>query len=199
MARAALHEVKAGRRGAPYDVRMRLSNFAVRLLPLFLLAACAGTPRTQASEGATFIVVRHAEKVDASRDPDLSAAGHARAHALAQALAGQAIDAAYVTNYKRTGQTLAPTLQARGLTPVAYAANEDPQAVAARLRATHPRGTVLVAGHSDTVPGIVAGLCGCEVAPMPDHEYDRLSTVRIDAVGRAHLQVSHYGAASVAP
>ena len=72
-------------------------------------------------------------------------------------------------------------------------------AFADELRAAHPRGTVLIAGHSDTVPDIVAALCACDVAPMPDHEYDRLSIVHVDAAGRARLDVQRYGAASPTP
>ncbi len=70
---------------------------------------------------------------------------------------------------------------------------------AARLRAAHPHGNVLIAGHSNTVPDIVAALCACKIAAMPDHEYDRLSIVRIDADGHARLTVERYGAASPAP
>lgn len=163
-----------------------------------LLTACASSPRP-AADAATFIVVRHAEKVDASRNPDLSAAGHARAQALAARLDGHALAAAYATEYKRTAQTIGPAADARGLAITPYPANQPASEFAARLRAAHPHGTVLIAGHSDTVPGIVAALCACEVAPMPDHEYDRLSIVRIDAEGRARLDVERYGTASSAP
>lgn len=163
-----------------------------------LLTACASSPRP-VMDTTTFIIVRHAEKVDASRNPDLSAAGHARAQALAARLDGQALAAVYATEYKRTAQTAGPAADARHLAITPYPANQPASEFAARLRAAHPHGTVLIAGHSDTVPGIVAALCACEVAPMPDHEYDRLSIVRIDAEGRARLGVERYGAASSAP
>lgn len=176
-----------------YDVRMRRRLSApIALLACMLLAACASRPPV-AADVATFIVVRHAEKVDASRDPALGAAGHARARALAQRLDGTPLVAAYATEFKRTGQTLAPTVQARGLATTAYAASEPAAEFAARLRAAHPRGTVLVAGHSNTVPGIVAALCGCIVAPMPDHEYDRLSIIHVAADGPPRLAVERYG------
>ena len=169
----------------------------IAALACLLLAACATRP--PAADTATFIVVRHAEKVDASRDPDLSAAGQARARALAARLGTLPLAAAYATEFKRTGQTVSPTAQARGLAITAYAAGEPAAALAVRLRAAHPRGTVLVAGHSNTVPAIVAALCGCAVAPMPDHEYDRLSTIRIGADGQPRLLVERYGAATPAP
>src|SRR3546814_13586359 len=54
-----------------------------------------------------------------------------------------------------------------------------PQAVAERLRRAHATGTVLVVGHSNTVPGIVSALCGCEVAPIDESDYGNLFEVRI--------------------
>ena len=174
--------------------RMRIAF----LLACSLLAACAGIPRTHA-DAATYIIVRHAEKVDASRDPDLSAAGRARAQALAERLDGRDLAAIYATEFKRTAQTVAPSALARGLAVASYPAAQPAADFAASLRAAHPRGSVLVAGHSNTVPAIVAALCACEVAPMPDHEYDRFSIIRVDADGRARLDVERYGAASPAP
>ena len=163
------------------------------------LASCASrAPRVEPA-GATFIVVRHAEKVDASRDPDLSPAGHVRAQALAQQLDGRDLVAIYATEFKRTGQTVAPTASAHALPVTTYASAQPTAEFAATLKAAHPRGVVLIAGHSNTVPGIVAALCQCDTAPMADHEYDRFSTIRLDASGRARLDATRYGAASPAP
>lgn len=175
------------------DWRMRT---ALLTLACLLAAACA-SPR-QPSEAVTrrYIVVRHAEKADASRDPELSAAGRARAQALATRLAELPLVAAYATEFKRTAQTLAPTVEAHGLTLTSYPAAAPAVALAARLRAAHPRGTVLIAGHSNTVPAIVAALCACAAAPMPEQEYDRLSIVELAPDGRARLTVERYGAPS---
>lgn len=169
------------------------------LLACSLIAGCATPVRDADRIATTFIVVRHAEKVDASRDPDLSATGHQRAIALAARLDDQRLDAIYATEFKRTGQTVAPTAASHRVAITPYAAGQPATAFAAGLRSAHPRGSVLVAGHSNTVPGIVAALCACEVAPIPDHEYDRLSIVRIDADGHAQLAVERYGAPSPAP
>jgi hypothetical protein len=57
------------------------------------------------------------------------------------------------------------------------------------LKQRHAGQTVLVVGHSNTVPDIAAALCSCEVAPMSEAEYDRLMTVRVDGDGRAVLDV----------
>lgn len=176
---------------------MRLAALAL-LLPV--LAGCSLSIGGRAeTAGATFIVVRHAEKVDASHDPDVSPAGKARAQALAERLHGRDLVAIYATEFKRTGQTVAPTATAHGLPVTVYPAAQPAAELAAALKAAHPRGVVLIAGHSNTVPGIVAALCGCETIPMPDHEYDRLSAVHVDAKGRARLDSGRYGAASQVP
>lgn len=169
------------------------------VLSAALLAGCATRPGGSAPVVATVIVVRHAEKVDASRDPDLSAAGRARAQALAARLDGVALAAVYATEFQRTGQTVGPTADAHRLAITPYGASQPATDVAALLRTAHPRGTVLVAGHSNTVPDLVAALCACTVAPMADTEYDRLSVVTFDARGRARLDVQRYGAPSAAP
>ena len=150
--------------------------------------------------GATFIVVRHAEKVsDRDRDPDLSDAGLVRARALAGLLADVDLAAIFTTDYRRTRQTVQPAADAHGLLPATYDATTAAAELAGRLRDRHAQGTVLVAGHSNTVPDIVAALCACNVEPMPETEYDRLSTIRIAADGSATLEVTRYGARAHAP
>ena len=189
--------MRAMHRGGAYHAGMRL----LALLACMLLAACASTPRGDNADDADaiFIVVRHAEKVDASRDPDLSARGHARAQALAARLGDAKLVALYATEFKRTGQTIAAVAARHHLPVTLYAAGDAASAFAARLRAAHPTGSVLIAGHSNTVPGIVAALCQCEAAEMPDHEYDRLSIVRITPGQPPVLHVSRYGEASTRP
>ena len=182
----------------PFTAMLRI----VALVATALLAACAGSPpaAVEVRDGATFIVVRHAEKTsDTERDPDLSDTGLARARALAELLADAELAAILTTDYRRTRQTVQPTAEARHITPETYDAKLPAAEFAARLRADHPRGTVLVAGHSNTAPDIVAALCACDVEPMPETEYDRLSTVRIAPDGRAILEVTRYGATTDTP
>ena len=69
---------------------------------------------------------------------------------------------------------------------------EPADAFAARLRRAHPHGTVVVAGHSNTVPAIVAALCSCQTAAMDEGEFDRISTVRIDAYGGTRVEMGSY-------
>lgn len=166
----------------------------ILLLLALTLAGCAGV---RASDDVGFVVVRHAEKTsDTERDPDLSAAGEQRARQLAGLLANQDLVAVYATEYKRTQQTARPGADAYRVPVTVYEAKSPATEFAARLKAAHPRGTVLVVGHSNTVPGIVSALCGCEAAPMPETEYDRVSTVRIGADGKPTLETGRYGDAA---
>jgi len=95
--------------------------------------------------------------------------------------------AAYATALRRAQQTAAPSAAAHGLAVTTYDAGTAATTLAERLRTAHARGTVLVVGHSNTVPAIAAALCGCTVAPMDDAQYGRRLTVHVDAAGRATL------------
>ncbi len=181
---------------------MRLSHllrFPALVLVASLAAACATTPPSgAASAPLAFIVVRHAEKAtDDPQDPSLSPAGLARADGLAERLRDVPLAAVYATEFRRTRQTAQPAASANGLPVDAYFARGPADEVAAQWKQRHRAGTVLVVGHSNTVPGLVAALCGCTAAPMDDTEYDRLSIVRIDSDGRATLEVQRYGAPSM--
>ena len=151
-----------------------------------LLAACAGAPKRDT--GPTFVVVRHAEKTsDGTRDPVLSAIGERHAAALAGRLRDEPLTAVYATPFRRTQQTARPAAEAHGLGVASYAADLPAAELALRLRRDHPAGTVLVVGHSNTVPGIVGALCGCAVAPLDEDDYGDLYRIRRGAAGRAEL------------
>lgn len=152
-----------------------------------VMAACASTTSAPAT-GATYIVVRHAEKgTDDPKDPALTEAGRTRADALARQFAGKPLAAAYATAYKRTQQTALPSAAASGIGVTTYDAAGPTTEFAAGLRRDHPRGSVLVVGHSNTVPDIVSALCACPVAPLGDTDYGRLFEVNVDGAGRATL------------
>lgn len=152
---------------------------------LGLLTACGTTPT--ARDGATFLLVRHAEKATApAKDPPLTDAGRQRAQRLAASLQGTRLDAIYSSAYQRTRQTAAPVAQAQRLTVIDYTP-DDAAAFATRLRADHPRGTVLVVGHSNTLPPLARALCACDVADMDEAIYGIRYTIRFAADGRARL------------
>ena len=111
-------------------------------------------------------LVRHAEKVDNSRDAALSAAGEARARALAQKLGDAGITAIFATQYQRTQKTAAP-LAARLKLPVQTHAADDTAGLVELLR---KQDRALVVGHSNTLPEIARAF-GVTIE-VPDEEYD---------------------------
>jgi broad specificity phosphatase PhoE len=166
---------------------MRLKTW-IAAACLALLTSCSSHP--VASDSATYILVRHAEKAHApATDPPLTEAGRQRAQRLAESLKSTSLDAVYSSAYQRTRQTASPVAQAQRLTVIDYAP-DDAQAFATRLRTSHPRGTVLVVGHSNTLPPLARALCACEVADMDEAVYGIRYTIRFDAHGRATLAES---------
>ena len=123
---------------------------------------------------STVFIVRHAEKADDSKDPELSEAGRARAGALANMLRDSKISVIYATEFKRTQQTAAPLARALGLTVTTLPA-ENQAALIAKLRAS--TATSLVVGHGNTIPDIIKALGITEPVNIPESDYDNLFVV----------------------
>ncbi len=110
-------------------------------------------------ERTVVFIVRHAEKMDDTENPDpvLSEEGEARADRLARMLVNQRLGAAYATEYKRTQQTVAPAAAAVGIAPTVVEA-AGVKELAEALKTRHKGQSVLVSGHSNTVPALIAAL-----------------------------------------
>ncbi|HEU4584483.1 MAG TPA: histidine phosphatase family protein, partial [Gemmatimonadaceae bacterium] len=88
---------------------------APRPAPGVVMAEIPATPAGGDSVSTTVIVVRHAEKaVGQGDDPHLSAAGEARARALARALEDAGVTAVITTQWIRTAETARPAARAAG-------------------------------------------------------------------------------------
>ena len=155
---------------------------------MFLLASLS----VQAAE-LRVIVVRHAEKAtDDKRDPSLSAAGKERAKALAQLLRDEPLVAAYATQYRRTQLTAVPSAIVSKLKVTVRPAGESAASLAEKIRHDHQTGSVLVVGHSNTVPDLVAALSGQEITAIADDEFDRYYIVTWPGEGGAKLESGRY-------
>ena len=145
---------------------------------------------------AVVILVRHAERAgEMPDDPSLTAAGKQRAEELARVVAawkapGGKLLGLFASEKKRTQETLAP-LAAGGL-KVTVVPAADTVALVKKILAIKG-GIVVVAGHSNTVPGVIQALGGPAGITIDDNEFDRLF-VLTGAGGHAALVGMRYGA-----
>ncbi len=137
-----------------------------------LLAACA-TP--------DYYVMRHLEKGQGT-DPGLTCEGGARAEALHDFLKPRLPRAIYVSRALRTQKTAEPIAARLGLTSIVYN-EQDTAGLVTRVRA-EPNRPVLIVGHSNTVPDIVAGLGGVELRPIGEGEFGQVWLVYGDGSTR---------------
>ena len=109
----------------------------------------------------TFILIRHGERAeDGSEDPELSDEGKSRATRLAEMLSKTSIQAVYSTSFKRTRNTVSPLAQAKGLEVLLYEPlKADPLD---KMLKDHVGGTVVISGHSNTIPWTANYLIGKE-------------------------------------
>jgi len=189
--------------------RLGSASLRIALLASVMVAqACASpqssrvAPAPATATATTIVVVRHAEKsTDDPRDPTLSAAGQQRAKDLSGVLQNAGVTDVYVTQYKRTRQTAEPLARQNGISIIERPVNNDNSATYAQSLAqeilTRSVGKgVLVVGHSNTVPGIVAALSGTTVPPITDAEYDHLFVVIVPAMGAPRLMQLRFGLAA---
>lgn len=148
---------------------------------LITMAMMLTVVASAAAQQAVF-VVRHAERADTvaggspmmASDPDLSDAGRARAQSLASALKDAGITTIFVTEFKRTQQTADPIAKAMGIQPTIVAA-KDAAGLAEKVKVA--TGNVLVVGHSNTVPEVIARLGVETPVKLTDADYDNLFVV----------------------
>lgn len=186
-----LGPVDLGRDLASPPMRLRLAASILLLAPV--LGACRSLPaasrepaeRAPTETVQTVYVVRHSERLSAAGDPPLSAAGEARARALADSLVRWgAPGASFATRFARAQRTA--QLAAPALTPQRYDvspdAAADARALGARVlaaAAAPDAAPLLIVGHSNTVPSVLTALDGRPRPDLNDADYDGVYVVRI--------------------
>lgn len=164
------------------------------LVALVVSYLCLWNPRT------TILIVRHAERADNTINSDLSHAGLDRADALVAVTDEAGVVAIYSTEFCRTAQTAQPVASALGMTlnyqqsdqslddcdpEIEVPTNPLPVTIATaqnlvdHLLAQHRGKTILVVGHSNTVPELIAALGQGDFAQVQigNNEFDRLFIV----------------------
>lgn len=155
----------------------------MRILIALLLALLPATApaQTQPRPAAHPVyVMRHLNTPAGEPDPDLLPEGRAAAVALADLMETDPFQGArrpvaiYVSDYRRTRQTAAPLAARLALNLTIYDPR-DTAGLVARVRAES--GPVLIVGHSNTVPDIVAALGGTRPAPLVHEDFGDLWVV----------------------
>jgi broad specificity phosphatase PhoE len=155
------------------------ARFAICLL----LSAAA-----YAQESGKIFLVRHAEKQSDTPDTPLSDKGQARAQCLAQTLKDAHITTVIVTQYLRTKQTAAPTVADSKANEMIVDAKSTDQIVK-ESRTAAQSGNVLIVGHSNTIPTLLAAF-GALAVSIPDTAYDQLFI--FDVAQPKQLTILHY-------
>lgn len=152
----------------------------------------------------TIIFVRHAEKAATpADDPGLSEAGQRRVAELtrqlrdADVVAG--IDAIYSTPLRRTQETAQPIADALDL-PINTYDPSDTEAVLERILKDHKGKIILVVGHSNTVPVLIANLgASKKVPPIQEDEYDNIYIISIPWFGKTKTIRLRFGEPYIPP
>ena len=177
-----------------------------KILPLIaILLVLSSLVFAQTSEPVTTVfLVRHAERAEEPRpDPPLTEQGVARSQALARVLSTAGIKAIFTSQFSRTKLTAEPLANKLGITPTALSLKISPtnprQIAEESTKETVDKilaagGSVLVVGHSNSIPDVIKMLGG-DVAPAIDEKkFDDLFVVTVFSKGKAKVAHLKYGA-----
>lgn len=177
-----------------FSVKAMITFSFLLLLASIQMGCTSGkSPKKQKVEQKPLVVflVRHAEKADLTKDPELTESGKERALELAKVLRSANIEYIHSTNFIRTRETAMPTAQELRLTTEIY----DPgnlEKLVQKLR--DYGGNHLVVGHSNTTPSMVSLLGGNPGSKINEaNEYDRLYIVTNTGDGDVSSILIRYG------
>lgn len=123
----------------------------------------------------------------AKDDPPLTVAGQQRALTLARTLADVPVKVIFVTNTQRSQLTARPLADRLKLQPHVV---DESAALAIAIKKQD--GVVVVVGHSNTIPDVIA-LLGGPTFEIKDPEYDNLFVLTFSGATPTLLRL-HYGA-----
>lgn len=137
----------------------------------------------------TIVIVRHAEKVDESRDPLLSEKGMQRAQNLARMLRDANIEQIFATEYQRTQLTAKPLADSKQLSLTPYVAKES-LVLGQQLREASKN--TLVVAHSNTINTVLKGLGVSGQKEVAEDEFDRMVVVHLNKQGAPDVTILRY-------
>ncbi len=144
-------------------------NLSIFLIPL-LFCSFSST-----ANNYSIYLVRHAEKVSNSKDPQLTTCGVLRAKQLASILSETNITQVYSTHYQRTMQTAKPLANQQKIAVKNYNPRYLEQL---SLALQQKKENTVIVGHSNTTPRLVELLTKQEIEPLSEQAYQQLYQVQ---------------------
>jgi broad specificity phosphatase PhoE len=154
-----------------------------------LLFACLSLK----SQQTNIYIIRHAEKDLSDKtntNPDLSEAGKKRAQKLVSELKKVKFSAAYSTPYNRTQKTLKPVADNSSIEVTNYDP-KDNKALADKVLKKYSGKNIIIAGHSNTIPGILEAFGVKAPFEIVEDDYSNIFHVKINK-GKATLTSLKY-------
>ena len=165
-----------------------------------LLLALFSCSKPQPAQPSTIVLlVRHAEKASDAEDSPLTEAGAERAQALVRVAEGAGVSAIYSTQFRRNRDTAQPLSDRLKLAvtelPIPDLQNPGDygKTLARDITEKHAGQTVLVVGHSNTIPLVLEALTN-QPSPVKGAEYGDLFIVTVPPSGAARVIRAQYGA-----
>lgn len=185
---------------ADLDRRRRRRRRRLQVIVIYTAIAVCLAWFFESQATTTVIFVRHAEKATLpTEDPALSEAGQQRAAELARQLVdadvlpGVGVDAVYSTSYRRSVETAKPVADALDLPVLMYDAS-DTAAIIEAIVKEYKGKIILVVGHSNTVPEMIANMGASKNVPeISEDEYDNIYVVTIPWFGKTKTIRLRYG------
>lgn len=163
------------------------------ILPALLLSQLALAQQ----ETRIVYLVRHAEAASTAPDAALTPAGQKRAECLAKTFKDAGIKQIFVSDAKRTQETAAPLAKELNVKPTIIPAKDPNKLIQSLLYSGG--GNILVVGHSNTLPFVLARMKAGTVAPIAEDEFDRLFVTTVIESGVTQASTLRYCDCGVAP
>ena len=178
----------------------------MKLVFLFVIASLLLITPQEEFKPITVYLVRHAERADEPRqDPPLSEKGAVRSQELARVLGKANVKTIITSQFLRTKQTAEPLAKQAGITATSISLSlnpSNPRMIAEQSTAEvtnrileRSGESVLVIGHTNSIPDVIKMLGGDVTPVIDDKTYDDLFILTVYAKGKAKLAHVKYGSA----
>jgi len=143
------------------------------------------------SEVTTVICIRHAERDNSTTaDPHLNADGINRAKSLIHVLGSSEIKAIYTSNFARSKETASFLATHLGISSVPI---DEAAAIKVHVLEHHRGKTVLVVGHTNTIPELISLFGSASIFIIGENKFDNLFILNNFSQGVTKTTLLKYG------